>query len=37
MRLYTQFEMLVNRDMLLNGYNPLDINDIKLYWKERLI
>lgn len=36
MRTYTYFEILVNRDMLFNGYNPLDKNDIKRYWRERL-
>ena len=32
----SNLEILVNWDMIKNGYNPLDKNDIIRYWKERL-
>lgn len=35
-RVFTPFEMLINRDMLFNGFNPLCPVDIKKYWEARL-
>lgn len=32
----SELEILVIRDMIVNGYNPNSVEDIKRYWKERL-
>lgn len=32
----TLLEVLVVRDMIVNGYNPNSKEDIEKYWKERL-
>ena len=29
-------DMLINRDMLFAGYNPLDRKQIEIYWEKRL-
>lgn len=32
----SELEVLVTRDMIINGYNPNSKEDIQKYWKERL-
>ena len=32
----SELEILVTRDMIVNGYNPNSKEDIQKYWKERL-
>lgn len=32
----SDLEILVIRDMIINGYNPQSKEDIQKYWKERL-
>lgn len=32
----TELELWIEEDMLLNGFNPQNQEDIKEYWSERL-
>lgn len=32
----TDLELLVEYDMYINGFDPSNLEDIKLYWEERL-
>jgi hypothetical protein len=34
--MYSDLELLVQDDMIINGYNPAEPEDVVKYWNERL-
>lgn len=32
----SDLEMLIKYDMYINGYDPNNLEDVKMYWEERL-